>query len=67
MFAVLATYGGAITAPSIARIGAAAATAEDGTMPADVGKMASRFYLLEIVDFALLFFFIFDMVVKPFS
>ena len=29
--------------------------------------MASRFYLFEMVDFGLLFLFIFDMVVKPFS
>lgn len=67
LFGVLGIYGGAITAPSIARIGSAVGTAPGGMLPTEASKMTSRFYVLEVVDFGLLFLFIFDMVVKPFS
>jgi hypothetical protein len=67
LFIVLSVVGGLFTGPSIERIGAAVEAAPDGTLPADLPAMTSRFYMLEVVDFFFLFLIIFDMVVKPFN
>jgi hypothetical protein len=66
LFIVLTLIGAVYTGPTIKRIGASLAAA-DQTLPADIVVSRTRFYRMEVIDFFFLFLIIFDMVIKPFS
>ena len=69
LFAVLTAIGAGYTGPYMKRVGDLAAAGADGALSADLNALIRNpaFIAIELVDFGLLLFLIYDMVAKPFG